>query len=347
PDPQITAGTGRPAETAAHQQLCRLFSEVLGVDVTGIDDDFFALGGHSLLLVRLAAAIRRELGVDVPVATLMMAPTVAEVAARLTSGADKADSLAPVLPLRTTGTGAPLFCVHPASGLSWQFAGLKRYLPEQIPLYGLQSPLFSGHPLPETIADLAAGYADTVAEVAPTGPVRLLGWSFGGSVALLVAQELTRRGRDVSFVGMLDARTDVVEQQEFDSAAVLGGLLREMGFPVEPDARVTVDEAVALVRTSGDAIAILDDTQIALVIENYISAERFTTDADYGRYDGDVFFVDATILEMDLAGVASQGWRDHLGGRCTIVELDCRHSELMDSDTLERLGPLIAAELDR
>jgi thioesterase domain-containing protein len=282
----------------------------------------------------------------------MLAPTVAEVAAQLATGeTDRtADSLAPVLPLRETGFEAPLFCLHPASGLSWQFAGLKRYLPEQIPLYGLQSPLFSGSALPETIADLAVNYADTVAEVAPTGPVRLLGWSFGGSVALLVAQELTRRGREVSFVGMLDARTDsdvLVEGAMFDSAAVLGGLLREMGFPVDPGARVTVDEAVALVRTSGDAIAILDDTQIALVIENYISAERFTADADYGWYDGDVFFVDATILEMDLAGVASQGWRDHLGGRSTIVELDCRHSELMDSDTLERLGPLIAAELDR
>ncbi|CAN5600445.1 non-ribosomal peptide synthetase [soil metagenome] len=347
PDPQMNSGTGRPAETAAHQQLCRLFSEVLGVDVTSIDDDFFALGGHSLLLVRLAATIRRELGTDIPVATLMLAPTVAEVANQLTGDADRvADSLAPVLPLRQSGSEPPLFCLHPASGLSWQFAGLKRYLPEQIPLYGLQSPLFSGGVLPATIAELAAGYADTVAAVAPTGPIRLLGWSFGGSVALLVAQELTRRGRDVDFVGMLDARTDVVEDREFDSAAVLGGLLREMGFPVDPGARVTVDEAVALVRAGGDAIAILEDAQIALVIENYVAAERFTADADHGRYDGEVFFVDAGILEMDLVGVASQGWPDHIG-RLKVVELDCRHSELMDSDTLARLGPLIAAELDR
>jgi thioesterase domain-containing protein/acyl carrier protein len=323
-----------------------LFSEVLGVEVTSIDDDFFALGGHSLLLVRLAATIRRELGIAVPVADLMVAPTVGEVAALLAEDGQAADSLAPVLPLRATGTEPPLFCLHPASGLSWQFAGLKPFLPQNVPLYGLQSPLFSGGELPETISDLAATYADTVAEVAPTGPIRLLGWSFGGSMALLVAQELTRRGREVDFVGMLDARTDVVEHADFDPAAVLGGLLREMGFPVDPDARVSVDEAVALVRTSGDAIAILDDAQIAHVVENYVAAERLTAAADYGRYDGDVFFVDATTLEMDLTGVASEGWRDHIGGRLNVVTLDCRHSELMDSDVLNRLGPLIATALD-
>ena len=245
------------------------------------------------------------------------------------------------------GPGArPLFCVHPASGLSWQFAGLKRHLPQQIPLYGLQSPLFTGGALPDTIAELASGYADRVVAVAPTGPIRLLGWSFGGSMALLIAEELTRRHREVSFVGMLDARTDIVDDISFDADAVLAGLLREMGFAVDPGARMTVAEAVEVVRASDDTIGILDDAQIALVIENYIAAERFTARADYGRYDGDVFFVDATELEMDLTGIASHGWRDYIRGELRVVALDCRHSELMDSGTLERLGPLIAAELE-
>jgi thioesterase domain-containing protein len=126
---------------------------------------------------------------------------------------------------------------------------------------------------------------------------------------------------------------------------VLGGLLREMGFPVDAGAKMTIADAVSLVRASDDAIGILDDRQIALVIENYVAAERFTANADYGRYDGDVFFVDATVLEMELAGVASAGWRGHVGGELRVVALDCRHSELMDADTLDRLGPLIAAEL--
>ena len=345
PTPELGSETGSPPETVEHQRLCELFTEVLGVAVRFVDDDFFALGGHSLLLVRLAAAIRREFGVSVPVAALMAAPTVADVAVRLHADtADVSASLAPVLPLRTAGTEPPLFCVHPASGLSWQFTGLKRHLPDAIPLYGLQSPAFTGGALPDSLSALAADYADRVTEVFPAGPVRLLGWSFGGSVALLMAIEFSRRGREVGFVGMLDARADVAEG-EFDDAAALGGLLREMGFPVAADARVSVDEAVALVRASADAIGLLDDTQIAQVIENYVAAERLTAAADYGRYDGNVFFVDATELEMDLVGVASEGWHPHVGGDLSVVTLDCRHSDLLDSNVLERLGPLLARAL--
>jgi thioesterase domain-containing protein/aryl carrier-like protein len=348
PEPQITAGAGRGPQTPQQEQLCALFGAVLGLDVTSIDEDFFALGGHSLLLVRLAAAIRREFGADVAVADLMVTPTVADIALLLSGDTERgAASLAAVLPLRTGGSRPPLFCVHPASGLSWQFSGLKRFVPDSVPLYGLQSPLFETGQLPATIAELATEYADAVERIAPAGPVRLLGWSFGGSVALLIAQELRRRGREVGFVGMLDARTDTAEDGEFDATAVLGGLLREMGFPVEAGARLSVADAVALVRDSGDAIAMLDDTRIAQVIENYVAAERFTADADYGRYDGDVFFVDAAILEMDLTGVASQQWRAHVGGQLEVVSVDCRHSELMDADILDHLGPLIAKQLVR
>ena len=346
PDAELRSGGGRAPLTDTQRRLCAVFSDVLGVEVTDIDADFFALGGHSLLLVRLAAAIRRAFGVEVSVADLMVAPTVADADALLHTGDGMPDSLAPVLALRATGSQPPLFCIHPASGLSWQFAGLKRHLPQDVPLYGLQSPLFSGAQLPATIGQLASRYADTVNAVAPTGPIRLLGWSFGGTLALLIAQRLRSAGRDVTFVGMLDTRTDIVEGDAvFDADAVLAGLLREMGFPVDPQARISVPEAVALVRSSGDAIAILDDDQIALVIENYVAAERFTAGADYGRYEGDVFFVDATILEMEFTGVASAGWRDVIGGELRTIALPCRHSELMDAQTLDRLGPLIAAEL--
>jgi thioesterase domain-containing protein/acyl carrier protein len=355
PEPEFAATTGRLPTSAQQRRLCELFGSLLGVDVTTIDADFFALGGHSLLLVRLSAAIRREFDAEIPVTDLMMAPTVAQMAARLATGAADdaaAGSLAPVLALRSTGSEPPLFCVHPASGLGWQFSGLKRFLPDEVPLYAVQSPVFSGAALAGSINELATDYADRIAAVIPSGPVRLLGWSFGGSVAILIAQEFLRRGREVGFVGMLDTRTDNdaaggSQAPAFDSAAVLGALLREMGFPVDAGARMTVQDAVALVRDSDDSITVLDDTQIAMVIENYIAAEQLTASANYGHYDGDVWFVDATVLEMDLSGVASEGWRPHVGGELRVLELACRHSELMDAETLEQFGPILAEELRR
>lgn len=345
PVPQRGSTSGRPPSTTRQHTLCALFGEVLQTPVTTVDADFFELGGHSLLLVRLASAIRREFPVvadELSVGDLMVASTVSAVD-RLLSGEDRHDSFAPILPVRTGGTAPPLFCLPPASGLSWPYTALKRHVPQQIPIYALQSPLFSGGALPDDLTELVHLYTDTITGVAPTGPIRVLGWSFGGVLALLVAQELVRRGRDVGYVGMLDSYPHV-SSGEFDREAVLASVLSEMGFAADVGDRLTVPEAIDLMRAHDDAIAILDDTQIAAAVENYIAAEKFTVRADYGRYDGEVFFVDAA-LEDDRWGVASQAWRRYIPGSLRVMTVQCRHADVLGPTALDEIGPVLAADL--
>lgn len=118
--------------------LCELFAEVLHLPRVGIDDRFFDLGGHSLLAVHLMSRIREAMGAELSIGTLFEAPTVASLAERLESGTGTS-ALDVLLPLRTAGEETPLFCVHPAGGLSWCYAGLMSSLEADYPIYGLQA----------------------------------------------------------------------------------------------------------------------------------------------------------------------------------------------------------------
>jgi nonribosomal peptide synthetase DhbF len=145
PEPDYTPETTRrAARTPREEVLCDLFAEVLKTPDVGIDDDFFALGGHSLLGARLIGRIRSVLEVRIDIARVFQSPTPATMAAAL-GFEDHQAALRTFLPLRPTGTRTPLFCVHPGGGLAWCYAGLLRYVSKDIPVYGIQpSPTLGG-----------------------------------------------------------------------------------------------------------------------------------------------------------------------------------------------------------
>ena len=198
----------RPAEDGeavgprdeVERELAVIWEDFFPEAAMGVHADFFAMGGNSLLAVRLMAQIRGRLGCSLPLSTLFARPTIALLgeAVRDTGAGLRRTAMVPV---RTTGGRPPLFFVHPVGGDVLCYAELAALLGEDQPFYALQVP---DAPELATVGELAAHYAEAITAVDPDGPYRLGGWSMGGVVALEIAQQLSRAGRSVEQLALID-----------------------------------------------------------------------------------------------------------------------------------------------
>ncbi|MFF4323493.1 amino acid adenylation domain-containing protein [Streptomyces sp. NPDC001568] len=359
PAPDFGDAGGRPPKDAREELIAAVFAEVLGLERVGAEDNFFELGGHSLLAMRLVGRIRAELGIPIQVATVMSAPTVADIASRIGDDARR-DALRILMPLRERGTAAPLFCFHPASGFSWQYTGLLRHLDADRPVYGLQSPGLSGaQPDVTDVAGLAELYLERIRTVQPQGPYHFLGYSFGGTVAQTLAALLQERGEEVAFLGLLDAyppETDdwaYVDEpgwQERLEREESGFLLSVAG--LSPDAARGADgaapdrsEAIRAIRDSQGLLAGFDEALLDSIVATNMHCVRLLSRSRTRRYRGDVLFVTAG-RSTPAAEAPGRVWPPYLDGRIDEHVLDCEHDELMSPSALDRIGPLVARALN-
>lgn len=197
-----TAGPRLAPRSRMELDLLRIWQRILQTDDIGVTDDFFEIGGNSLLGVRLISSIRQELGIDLPIASLMDASTVAVQAATLV--ADRPRHARTLVPLRP-GTGRPTFCVAPMGGTAFCYLDLARSLPGDGPVFGLQAVgLEPGEQPHASLADIAAAHLAAARQVQPVGPLRLLGWSFGGEVAYEMARQCADDGAEAELLALVD-----------------------------------------------------------------------------------------------------------------------------------------------
>jgi len=208
---RLPAHAARPPATVhprddVERRLLALWRSVLDRDDVQMTDDFFDAGGHSMLAVRLVARIEKNLGVRLPLATLITAPTVADLASVLRRERP-APSWRSLVELQPGGERPPLFLVHGIRGQLLLYGPLTRRLGEDQPVYGLQSLGLDRTTAPLTsIHDMAAHYIAELRKVQPHGPYLLGGFCFGGVVALEMASQLRRVDAQVSLVALLHAR---------------------------------------------------------------------------------------------------------------------------------------------
>jgi nonribosomal peptide synthetase DhbF len=330
---------GREPRTPTEETICALFAETLGVPRAGPEDSFFDLGGDSLLAMRLIARIRAVFGAEVSVRALFGAPTPEGVTRSLEGGSHGGD-FGVLLPLRTRGDRPPLFCVHPAAGIGWCYAGLRRYLPAGHPIYALQARGISRpEPLPQTMAEMARDYAEQIRIVQPDGPYHLLGWSLGGMVAQAVATCLQDQGAEVALLASLDG----YPQRRPDSPAP-GGQLRR--YDVDEWLQGQLDAVVKLAHSEDSRLSFSDDT-IAAIRAVLLNNGRISVDFTPARFHGDLLlFVSALDRpEFMPAEEAPRAWQEFVAGAVEYHLVDCNHNDMTQPSALAEIGRIISGKL--
>ena len=218
----VAASAPAPAVPASGQLeagLATIWRELLKVRHVGLDDDFFDLGGDSLLAVRVFERMQSLTGVNLPLSTLLTAPTVAQQAVAFraagaqgsascmqpAAGFIQGDQWSPLVSIQPHGTRPPLFLIHALGGNVLNYVPLARGLGAEQPVYGIQAIGLDGITPPiSSIESMAACYVAEIQRVQPHGPYHLAGGSMGGLIAYEMAQQLRAQGESIGLLAMMD-----------------------------------------------------------------------------------------------------------------------------------------------
>jgi surfactin family lipopeptide synthetase A len=208
-------------------QLAEIWEEVLELRPVGIKDNFFDIGGHSLLAIRLMSKIEQAFGKNLPLTTLFSGPTVEQLASILRS--DDFSSGSPIVAIQPHGDKTPLFYMPGGGGNIIYLYHLARNLGLDQPFYGLQARGLDGDEPPHTqIEEIAAYNIQAIKTIQPQGPYLLGGHSFGSFVAFEMALQLEHQGEKVALLALMDTPAPTPDlklgNSDVDDATYLVGL---------------------------------------------------------------------------------------------------------------------------
>jgi amino acid adenylation domain-containing protein len=192
------------ARNALELELVDIWEKILSVEPVGVTDDFFELGGDSLVAARLFTQIAERFGKKLPLATLFQVSTIEGLAGVLRQEG-WSPSWSSLVAIQPQGSRPPLFCVHACGAHVFIYRPLVRHLSADQPVYGLQAAGLDGEQQPYTeINDMAEHYVKEIRTVQPRGPYYLVGDTLGGLFALAIAEQLIQRGEEVALLAMFD-----------------------------------------------------------------------------------------------------------------------------------------------
>ena len=231
PRAKVTPGKPTDACTELEMRICLLFAQLLGLPSVGIEQDYFELGGNSLVAVRLFGAIQEQFGVHLPMATILEASTPRALAHTINQNAKRESC---VVRLKEGSDGPRLFLIHDGDGETLLYRSLALRMPPHVPVYGIE-PLRVGRVTMAhtTIEEMAKHYLDEIRKRQAQGPYFVGGLCAGGVIAFEIARQLEGQGQEVRHLALVEAAPPRAQKQTTANARRwqrFSGLFRDPSF---------------------------------------------------------------------------------------------------------------------
>jgi acyl-CoA synthetase (AMP-forming)/AMP-acid ligase II/thioesterase domain-containing protein/acyl carrier protein len=344
--------------TPFEYRIMSIWQEVLNLQDFGLDDNFFLLGGDSLLAVELFLQIELELGQRLPLAVLFEAGTVAEMAKLIEEGKPQGAIVA----IQPEGTRPPFFCVHGATGQVVGFYNIAQHLGPDQPLYGIQSIGWDATTPPFTkTADMAAHYVAGIREVQPHGPYYLGGYSFGGRIAVYMANLLKEAGEEVALLAIMDTSSSIARIH-----VSYGQWLERIQAPPGP-ARIMMALRYGWfrIRKAYDLLYARGRRAVIFPIREYYRATGKSVPLSMRRpdrlniliriehrkmpsYDGNAVYFKTALRPSSMSHTdIKESWNQIIKGRLDVVPVPGRHSEIIREPHVGVLAAELAKALKR
>jgi len=195
-----------PLKEKVESELKTIWCRLLRLDKQpSVKEDFFDLGGSSLLLLQLVDQVERIFGQRISVGEIFPQVTIEAISNALNNQSNE-DTFKRIVPMQVGKKQPNLFLVHPAGGSVLCYTPLVRHLKVEQSVYGVQAPGFEGNPEePIRVELLATTYIELIQNVQPTGPYALAGWSLGGIICYEMARQLIQKGERIATLAMIDS----------------------------------------------------------------------------------------------------------------------------------------------
>ena len=201
--------------TETEKVMAVIWQDVLKLQRIGIDDNFFDIGGHSLLAVQITTRIEKKLDKKLQIATLFSYPTIALLSAFIDKENTANIKWRSIVPIKPTGNKTPVYIVHGAGLNVLNFYDLAQHVDADQPVFGLQAVgLDGGDVSVDSIDAIAAHYVAEIVKHYPSGPYAIGGYSIGGFIAVEMARQLEAMGKEVKMLAIFDTDADNARERE-------------------------------------------------------------------------------------------------------------------------------------